>query len=201
MKQVRIQSKTTDKILSTMQVLASMPFCKTRQDKTNIFVTALTYYPDKQVMVGTDAQMMLIWKVNDMDLLKALSIFKETSWFRYKAKILEQVPKPGVFSALNYRNLIPVFDSYAKLEELDMKVMDELGIDKPLQLLEYACICARTRFKLIHFERMAGITKEWNTMEFLKNQEERPVMLKANKLRLMALVMPLRKDRIKIYDK
>ena len=85
--------------------------------------------------------------------------------------------------------------------ELEQMVMDELGIDKPLQLLEYACICARTRFKLIHFERMVNITKEWNTMEFLKNQEEKPVMLKANKLRLMALVMPLRKDRIKIYDK
>lgn len=201
MKQVRIQSKTTDKILSTMQVLASMPFCKTRQDKTNIFVTALTYYPDKQVMVGTDAQMMLIWKVNDNELLKALSMFKETTWFNYKAKVLEQVSKPGVFSALNYRKLMPVFDSYAKFEELDMKVMDELGIDKPIQLLEYACICSRTRFKMIHFERMVNITKEWNTMEFLRNQEEKPVMLKANKLRLMALVMPLRKDRIKIYDK
>lgn len=197
---VEIKSEETNKILKEIKTMHSSRICKERQEASNTFLTAITYYPEKNVLVGTDAKFMLIWKINDNDLLSSLKNIESISWFKYEENALKQISKPDNLKAIDYKKLIPKFDAYCKLDELDVEAFECIEVEKHLMLLEYACICSRARFNPRIFEQIYKIAK-WDTIEFLSSDKSKPIMFKSNSSRLMALIMPLREDKIKTYKK
>lgn len=205
MKQLRISNQWTKRFFSIARGLYTSEFAKKRQKETKAkyYFLAISWYPEKQVMLVTDALMMLIWKVNDEELLKWLKQFKKQTFFEYNAGVLEEVGLPAQYAkytAVDYNRLVGKYKSYSKFDELDMKALENLNVKYSTILLEYACIVARSRFRPIHFERIASLGK-CNTIEYDETKEEHPVMLKMNEYRLMCVVMPLRKDKIIKYDK
>lgn len=200
MKQLKVESSKSQKILKVMQELTEQEFAKKRQDATKMFVQAITYYPEKKVLVASDAIMMVIWKVNDFNLLKVLSTAKKVVHFIYSNGMLTQVAKPDKLEVLDYKKVIPNCNAYVKLEDLDVKAMKESGVTNMDVLLEYSCICSQSRFKPVNFERASAMA-DFNIIEFIKSEHEKPVMLKSNKSKLICLIMPLREDKIKIHMK
>lgn len=205
MKQLRISNQWTKKFFSIARDLYASEFAKKRQKETKAkyYFLAISWYPEKQVMLATDALMMLIWKVNDERLLKWLKQFNKQTFFEYNAGVLEEVGIPAQYArhtAVDYNKFVSRYKSYSKFEELDIKTLENLDVKYSTILLEYACIVARSRFKPIHFERIASLGR-CNTIEYDETKEEHPVMLKMNEHRLICIVMPLRKDKIIKYDK
>lgn len=203
MKQLRISNQWTKRFFSTAKDLYTSEFAKERQLKAKYYFLAISWYPEKQVILATDALMMLIWKVNDEELLKWLKQFKKQTFFKYNAGILEEVGVPDQYvryPAVDYNRFIGRYKSYSKFEELDMEAFENMNVSYATVLLEYACIVSRSRFRTLHFERISNLGK-CNTIEYDETKEEYPVLLKMNEHRLMCVVMPLRKDRIIRYDK
>lgn len=202
MKQLKIESNYTRQILRLMQKMANEEICTKKKNETGVFLTALTWYPEKKVLVATDSLMLLIWKVNDSELLKELCYFTEISFFCYdvSSMYLCQIRKPDKFRVINYKKLIPPYEHYVNLKELDKTFMKQLGVSEYDIMLEYACICSGTRFRSLHFERLVSIA-EWDIMEFMKDKKNCPVEFKSKESRLIALVMPLSEMEMKIYKK
>ena len=203
MKQLRISNQWTKKFFSIAKDLYTSEFAKERQLKAKYYFLAISWYPEKQVILATDALMMLIWKVNDEELLKWLKQLKKQTFFKYNAGVLEEVGVPDQYvryPAVDYNKFIGRYKSYSKFEELDMEAFENMDISYATVLLEYACIVSRSRFRPLHFERISSLGK-CNTIEYDETKEEYPVLLKMNEHRLMCVVMPLRKDRIMRYDK
>lgn len=203
MKQVRISNQWTKKFFSIAKDLYTSDFAKERQLKAKYYFLAISWYPDKQVILATDALMMLIWKVNDEELLKQLKQFKKQTFFKYNAGILEEVGPPAQYAkypAVDYNMFVGRYKSYSKFEELDMEVFENMDVSYATVLIEYACILSRSRFRTLHFERISSLGK-CNTIEYNETKEEHPVLLKMNEHRLICVVMPLRKDKIIKYDK
>ena len=205
MKQLRISNQWTKRFFGIARDLYTSEFTKKRQSETRqkYYFLAISWYPEKQVMLATDALMMLIWKVNDDELLKWLKQFKKQTFFEYNAGVLEEAVVPDKYvkhTAVDYSKFIGRYKSYSKFEDLDMKVFEDLDVNYSTVLLEYACIVSRSRFRLLHFERISALG-ECNTIEYDETKEEYPVMLKMNEHRLMCVVMPLRKDKIIKYNK
>lgn len=205
MKQLKISNQWTKRFFGIARDLYTSEFAKKRQSETKAkyYFLAISWYPDKQVILATDALMMMIWKVNDDELLRWLKQFKKQTFFRYDADILEEVGPPAQYAkctAVDYNKFIGRYKSYSKFEEFDIETFESLGVNYSTILLEYACIVSRTRFRPIHFERISSLG-ECNTIEYDETKEEHPVLLKMNEHRLMCVVMPLRKDKIMRYDK
>lgn len=203
MKQVRISNQWTKKFFSIAKDLYTSEFAKERQSKAQYYFLAISWYPEKQVILATDALMMLIWKVNDEELLKWLKQFKKQTFFAYNAGVLEEVGPPAQYAkhpAVDYNKFIGRYKSYSKFEELDMEAFENMDVSYATALLEYACIVSRSRFRTLHFERISSLGK-CNTIEYNETKEEYPVLLKMNERKLICVVMPLRKDRIARYDK
>lgn len=205
MKQLKISNQWTKKFFGIARDLYASDFAKKRQKETKqkYYFLAISWYPEKQVMLATDALMMLIWKVNDTELLKWLKQFNKQTFFEYNAGVLEEAGLPAQYARytpVDYNKFVGRYKSYSKFENLDMKVFEDLSVSYSTTLLEYACIVSRSRFKPLHFERISALGK-CNTIEYDETKEEYPVMLKMNEHRLMCVVMPLRKDKIIKYDK
>lgn len=205
MKQLKISNQWTKRFFGIARDLYTSEFAKRRQPevKAKCYFLAISWYPEKQVILATDALMMLIWKVNDEELLRWLKQFKNQTFFEYNAGVLEEVELPAQYAkyaAVDYNRFVGRYKSYSKFEELDVETLESLGVNYSTILLEYACIVSRTRFRPIHFERISSLG-ECNTIEYDETKEEHPVMLKMNEHRLMCVVMPLRKDKIMRYDK
>lgn len=203
MKQVRISNQWTKKFFSIAKDLYTSEFAKEKQLKAKYYFLAISWYPEKQVILATDALMMLIWKVNDEELLKCLKQFKKQTFFKYNAGVLEEVGPPAQYakySAVEYNKFVGRYKSYSKFEELDMEAFENMDVSYATVLLEYACILSRSRFRTLHFERISSLGK-CNTIEYDETKEEYPVLLKMNEHRLICVVMPLRKNKIIKYDK
>lgn len=205
MKQLRISNQWTKRFFNVARDLYTSEFANKRQKETKrkYYFLAISWYPEKQVMLATDALMMLIWKVNDEGLLKWLKQFNKQTFFEYNAGVIEEVGIPAQYAkytAVDYSKFIGKYKSYSKFEELDIEAFESLDVEYSTILLEYACIVVKSRFRPLHFERMSSLGK-YNTIEYDETKEEHPVMLKNNEHRLMCIVMPLRKDKIIKYDK
>lgn len=205
MKQLRISDRWTKRFLSTARDLYASEFAKKTQAeiKAKYYFLAISWYPEKQVMLATDALMMMIWKVDDEELLRWLRQFKKQTFFKYDAGVLEEVGLPVQYvkhMAVDYSKFVGIYKSYSKFDELDMKTFENLGIEYSMTLLEYACITSKSRFRPLHFERIAKLGK-FDTIEYDETREEYPVLLKMNKHRLICVVMPLRKNKIIRHDK
>ena len=205
MKQLRISNQWTMKFFSIARCLYASDFAKERQIETKqkYYFLAMSWYPEKQIILATDALMMLIWKVNDTELLKWLKQFNKQTFFEYNTGVLEEVGLPAQYAkytAVDYSKFVGKYKSYSKFEDFDMEAFENLGVNYSTTLLEYACIVSKSRFRPLHFERISTLGK-CNTIEYDETKEEYPVMFKMNEHRLMCVVMPLRKDRIMRYDK
>ena len=200
MKQLKVESKKSQIILKIMQELIEQDKTKVKQNASKKFLEAITWYPDKQTLVATDAVMLIVWKVNDNSLLKVLSTAKKYVYFRYDNGVLSQVAKPEGLAVLHYGSLLPKCNAYTKFVDLDVEAMKNIGVTMMDIYLEYACICAQSRFAPINFERASAIT-DYDILEFVKGDSEKPVMLKSNSNRVVCVIMPLREDKIKIQLK
>ena len=197
MKQLKVESKSSQKILKVMQELIEQNKTKAKQNASKKFLEAITWHPDKQTLVATDAVMLIVWKVNDNNLLKVLSTAKKYVYFKYDNGMLSQVFKPESLAVLHYNEIIPRFNAHVRFEDLDIKVMKNEGITTMDVYLEYACICAQSRFNSVNFERASAIA-DYDVLEFIKGNSEKPVMLKSNSSRIVCVIMPLREDKIKV---
>lgn len=200
MKQLKVESKSSQKILKVMQELIEQDKTKTKQNASKKFLEAITWHPDKQTLVATDAVMLIVWKVNDKSLLKVLSTAKKYVYFRYDNGILSQAAKPEGLAVLHYGSLLPRCNAYTKFVDLDIETMKKVGVTMMDIHLEYACICSQSRFAPINFERASAIT-DYDVLEFVKGDSEKPVILKSNSSRVACVIMPLKEDKIKIQLK
>lgn len=200
MKQLKVESRNSQRILNVMQMITEQEMAEKKQRVSLKFLKAITWYPEKQTLMATDSAMIVVWKVNDSELLKVLKTANKPVHFSYSDGILNQMQRPEGMTVLQYDMFIPKFDAYVKFESLDIDRMDDLGIARKDIMLEYVCICSQARFNPIYFKHASMMTV-YDSFEFMNGDKESPIKLKSNKDRIVCLIMPLMKDKIKIMMK
>ena len=198
---VDVNNPESRMLLISMRTLNNFAHASKKASKVYDF-DCILFDKSNNCLVSTNSISLMIWKVNDEELLKDLNRKCRSTWtfFKYNMvwqKLEEKQMDPRKFPM--YKKAIPEYSKYAKINVESDFESSISSSDKWIYYMEYACLLEGRRFNPVWFRMLGNI--EFSTIHFGVSSGLRSIMLKSKKNRMMVIISSYIDREIKIFDK
>lgn len=209
MEKIKIENESTRSILSVMYKITNSKRAKQylKKKSSQALYNVIFWDAEKKNLVATDGIMILIYNIIEKSLVEALGDVDGYFLTNSVGNSIEQILEPldGVFPP--YRNLLSKwrYNKYVELQSIkeNFHITPLVNrFSRNFDLLYEVSVCmSGSLFCSDSFNMLS--TLEFDTIWFddTKDNVCRPVRLKNNKERILAMIMPLMPAKIEIKTK
>lgn len=202
-----IKQKEFCSLFDTMKEMVLSDERRVAEARKKIFLQCIYFDKDANTLVASNGYMMLIWKVTDEGLLKALQKGRKNLFLRWvkpedseEGKLIELQDSVGRNPFPDYKAVLPKYTRYKKLSDVDEanSILPEY-MGRSEQLLQYSIASTKSFYQRKFFDCLGRL--DWDTIWYGDEQKPIPVMFKNNRLHLISVVMPIRTHAVTEYVK